>query len=117
MTHVAEAMIPITMFLMAGAITIAIIVQRYFKRKLESQEILAAIEKGVEVKFPETRGNRLLYGLIWLSIGIVMTLAMFMVIPDDAPSGLWVWGLIPVAVGGSYLIVDRVEKQNETANK
>jgi hypothetical protein len=112
MNQVAEAMIPITMFLVAGLVTVAVIVQRYFKRKLESQEILAAIEKGVEVKFPEPRGNRLLTGLIWLSTGIVMTLAMFMVLPDDAPSGLWVWGLIPVAVGASYLYVQHSEKKD-----
>lgn len=108
-----EAFIPISMFLVVGAVIIAAFVFKYFKRKLESQEILAAIEKGVEVKFPERKGNRLLPGLIWLSTGIVFTLAMAVIIPDDAPSGIWIWGLAPVAVGASYLIVHQMESKKD----
>ena len=106
-----EAFIPITMFLVFGAVAIVAMLLKNQKRKVESTEILAAIEKGVDVKFPDANKNRLLPGLIWLFVGIIMTLGMAMAIPDDAPSGMWVWGLIPAAVGAAYLIVYRVEDQ------
>ncbi|NQV41123.1 MAG: hypothetical protein HQ506_02110 [Candidatus Marinimicrobia bacterium] len=106
-----EAFIPITMFLVFGAVAIVAMFLKNQKRKVESVEILAAIEKGVDVKFPDVNKNRLLPGLIWLFVGIIMTLGMAMAIPDDAPSGMWVWGLIPAAVGAAYLIVYRVEDQ------
>ena len=106
-----EAFIPITMFLVFGAVAIVAMFLKNQKRKVESAEILAAIEKGVDVKFPDVNKNRLLPGLIWLFVGIIMTLGMAMAIPDDAPSGMWVWGLIPAAVGAAYLIVYRVEDQ------
>ncbi len=106
-----DAFIPITMFLVFGAVAIVAMFLKNQKRKVESTEILAAIEKGVDVKFPDVNKNRLLPGLIWLFVGIIMTLGMAMAIPDDAPSGMWVWGLIPAAVGAAYLIVYRVEDQ------
>ena len=106
-----EEMIPISMFLSAAAIIIVALFLKLQKRKIESTEILAAIEKGVEVKFPDVNRNRLLPGLIWLFLGIIMTLGMALAIPEDAPSGMWVWGLIPAAVGAAYLIVSRIDEQ------
>jgi len=106
-----EALIPISMFLSIAAVIIVALILKFQKRKVESNEILAAIEKGVEIKFPDQSKNRLFPGLIWLFIGIVITLAMALAMPDDVPSGMWVWGLIPVAVGAAYLIVYRVEQQ------
>lgn len=111
MDSAMEAFIPITLFLVAGGVAIAAMILRNQKRKIESTEILAAIEKGVEVKFPDINKNRLLPGLVWLFLGFIMTLGMALAIPDDAPSGMWVWGLIPAAVGAAYLIVYRVEQQ------
>ncbi len=108
-----EQFIPITLFLVVGAVIIASFVLQYHRRRLESLEIVAAIEKGVEVKFPERKRNRLLPGLIWTLMGIVMTLAMAMVIPDDAPSGMWIWGLAPVAVGVAYLTVYKLEDSKD----
>ncbi|MBT3252750.1 MAG: hypothetical protein HN995_01070 [Candidatus Marinimicrobia bacterium] len=106
-----DAFIPITMFLSFAAVAIAAMILKNQRRKIESSEILAAIEKGVEVKFPEVNRNRLLPGLVWLFLGIVMTLGMALAIPNDAPAGMWVWGLIPVAVGAAYLIVYRIDEQ------
>jgi len=111
-----EAFIPITMFLVLGCIVIGAMILKYHKRKLESQEILAAIEKGVDVKFPETKTSRLLPGLIWLLTGLVMTFALMMVIPEHAPNGIWIWGLTPVAVGASFLIVHRIESQENDSD-
>ena len=111
MNTAMEAFIPIAMFLVVGAVAIAAMILKNQKRKIESTEILAAIEKGVDVKFPDVNKNRLLPGLIWLFLGIIMTLGMALAIPDDAPSGMWVWGLIPAAVGAAYLIVYRIDQQ------
>lgn len=106
-----EEMIPISMFVSTAAIIIVTLYLKLQKRKVESVEILAAIEKGIEVKFPEEKKGRLLPGLIWLFLGIIMTLGMAVATPADAPSGMWVWGLIPAAVGAAYLIVYRIEQQ------
>lgn len=111
MSSTAEALIPISMFLSAAAVIIVAMFIKLQKRKVESTEILAAIEKGVDIKFPDQSKNRLLPGLMWLLIGIVMTTAMALAIPDTAPQGVWAWGLIPVAVGAAYLIVYRIEQQ------
>ena len=43
-------------------------------------------------------------GLIWLAIGIPLTLGLMMT-GDDAP---WVFGLIPVFIGGAYLLVMKI---------
>jgi multisubunit Na+/H+ antiporter MnhB subunit len=112
-----EEFIPIVLFLVVGAITIVALIMRYYKRQLESQEIIAAIEKGVDVKFPEKKQNRLLPGLIWTFSGIVMTLAMARVVPEDAPAGIWIWGLVPVAVGASFLIVYKLQDSKEESSE
>ncbi len=104
-----DIMVPITLFIVAGAIIITSLILRYQKRKVESQEILAAIEKGIEVKFPEEKSNRLLPGLIWLLLGIVLSFAL--AVAPDIDAGVWVWGLLPVAVGAAFLIVYRIEEQ------
>ncbi|NQV16392.1 hypothetical protein HQ531_13100 [bacterium] len=112
--HIIEALIPISLFLVTGAIIITTLVLRLQKRKVESQEILAAIEKGVDVKFPEqAEKNRLLPGLVWTLVGIVATLAMFAMSPQEIHRGVWIWGLVPVAVGIANLIVYKMENQQE----
>lgn len=114
MNHAAEALIPITMFLCTGGIVIAVLYFRMRNRQLLSDEIKLAIEKGVDVPFPEPKKNRLLLpGLIWTLVGFVSTLGMYMTVPMDAPSGVWVWGLLPVAIGVGFLIVHFLEKQEK----
>jgi len=117
MATAMEAFIPISMFVVSGVVIIAILFMRVQMRKVESTEILAAIEKGVDVQFPKVDKNRLLPGLIWLFIGIIVTVGMAWAIPDDAPSGMWVWGLVPAAVGAAYLIVYRVDQQKEDSEE
>ncbi len=108
-----EAYIPISMFIMIGLAVIAAIIVGYQKRRLESQEIIAAIEKGVEIQFPERKRNRLLPGLIWTLVGVVGALGMAFAVPEDAPAGTWIWGLVPVAIGISYLIVYYLEQKGK----
>ena len=51
-------------------------------------------------------------GLIWVAIGIPLTLGLAMT-GGDAP---WVFGLIPVFIGGAYLIVMKItlDKKEES---
>ena len=113
MDHNIAFLMPITMFLTIGAIIIIALFIRLQRRRVESKEILAAIEKGVEVKLPERLENRLLPGLIWTFVGIIATIALAVMSPDQVPSGVWIWGLVPVAVGVSYLIVYRIEGKRD----
>ena len=81
----------------------------YKKRQAQSREILAAIEKGIEIPFPPpaTRNYHNL-GLIWSAVGIALTIAIFV------SSQVWagaVWGLLPLAVGIAFLIIARGEKK------
>lgn len=100
------------MFLCTGGVIIAVLYFRMRGRQLLSEEIKLAIEKGVDVPFPEPKKNRLLLpGIIWTLVGMIATLGIAFSIPSDAPSGVWVWGLIPVAIGAGYLIVHSVEKK------
>jgi hypothetical protein len=116
MNYAAEAFIPITMFLVIGVVIIAVLYFRMRGRQLLSEEIKLAIEKGVDVPFPEPKKNRLLLpGIIWTLVGVVSTLGMFVTIPMDAPSGTWVWGLLPVAIGVGFLIVHFMEKKEAGA--
>lgn len=115
--HVFDTLIPITLFLVTGVVIVTTLVLRFQKRKVESQEILAAIEKGVEVKFPEQGGkSRLLPGLIWTLVGIVVTIALAASVTADIHEGGWVWGLVPVAVGAANLIVYKLEIKNDQDN-
>ena len=43
-------------------------------------------------------------GLIWLAVGIPLTMGLAMT-NDDVP---WVFGLIPVFIGGAYLILMKI---------
>ncbi|UCD38799.1 MAG: hypothetical protein JSW54_04790, partial [Fidelibacterota bacterium] len=48
----------------------------YRKRQAQSKEILAAIEKGIEVPFPPpVKRDYLKLGLVWTFVGIAFTLA------------------------------------------
>lgn len=116
-----EEMIPITMFIMTGLAVMAFFIISYFKRKLQSQEIIAAIEHGADVPFPEPRQKSyLLPGVIWTLIGLISAIAMLVSTPSQIPAGVWVWGLLPCAVGVGYLVAfyfQQKEKAEEEAKE
>ncbi|MCF7808812.1 MAG: DUF6249 domain-containing protein [Candidatus Marinimicrobia bacterium] len=113
-SHAAEVLVPITMFLILGVVVIGVLYFRMRNRQLLSDEIKLAIEKGVDVPFPEPKKNRLLLpGIIWTLVGVVSTIGMYVTIPMDAPAGTWVWGLLPVAIGVGFLIVHFIEKKEK----
>lgn len=98
----------IAVFGTGGIVFIAIIVSHYRQRQLRSTEILAAIEKGIEVPFPPLRvRNYRHYGLIWTSVGVALVIALAV----GAELKAAVWGLLPVGLGVAYLLIARGEKK------
>jgi hypothetical protein len=81
--------------------------------QLHHSERMAAIEKGVDVpplppeffadyrRRPRTPSDYLRRGLVWLLLGVALTIALF----ESRDFELsWTWGLLPIAVGTAYLI-------------
>ena len=106
--------IAIVMFL-GGTVAVVIFAfyYDYKKRQLQSQEILAAIEKGIEVPFPPAKPkscrNR---GLIWSAVGIALFVAIW--VSSGEFTGA-VWGVVPLAVGIAFLLIAYFEKKEKGA--
>ena len=83
----------------------------YLKRQSQSREILAAIEKGIEVPFPPPRKyNRRSQGIFWIAIGLALTIAL------GVSTGNWriaVWGLLPLAAGVAAFLISKGEKSDD----
>jgi hypothetical protein len=95
-----------------GGTTLIIFVVLYYnykKRQTQSQEILAAIEKGIEVPFPPpVKRDYLRLGIIWTFVGIAFTLALwFSARVMEAAA----WGLLPLAVGLAFLLIGYLERK------
>ena len=94
----------------ATAGIIAIIVSNYRQRQLRSTEILAAIEKGIEVPFPPPKvRNYRNYGLIWTSFGVALIIALAVAVNLKVA----VWGLLPLGLGVAYLLIARGENKED----
>ncbi len=91
----------------AAVILVFLIVYNYKKRQLQGQEILAAIEKGIEVPFPPPmKRNYLNLGLVWTFVGVAFTLALwFSARVMEAAA----WGFLPIAVGVAFLLIALIE--------
>ena len=108
-----ETLIPLfgIVFALGGTVAVVAIALyfNYKKRQAQSQEILAAIEKGMDIPFPEPRArNYRAQGLIWTAVGIALTIAI------GVSSQVWagaVWGLLPLAVGVAFLLIARREEK------
>ncbi len=83
----------------------------YRRRQLMSAEILAAIEKGIdvpmvqEVKKPKNLKHR---GILWSAIGVAI---FFVALLASHEIEIAAWGLLPFAVGVAYLFIARDEEQ------
>jgi len=89
------------------AIIAFIVIYLYKTRQLRSQEILAAIEKGIEVPFPPPKQrNYLNLGLIWTLVGVAFTLALWYSAKVMEAAA---WGFLPVAVGVAFLLIALIE--------
>jgi hypothetical protein len=109
-------LIPVVAIVLGLGLGMLKIYLEYRKRRelmqLHHAERMAAIDKGIELpslppeffqeyrKAPATVLTYLRRGLMWLLIGIAVTVAMFSGHNTKEP---W-WGLVPVAVGVAYLL-------------
>ena len=76
----------------------------YRKRVLAGQEIMAAIEKGIDVPFP-SQAPTLNYrnrGILWTSMGLAAVLALGAMSRQIAVASM---GLIPTAYGVASLLI------------
>ena len=100
----------------AAVIIILYIVYQHKQRQIQSQEILAAIEKGIEVPFPPPKvKNYRNQGLVWTSLGIALVITMAVgAIFKGAVWALLPLGLgvaFPLGLGVAYLLIARGEKK------
>ncbi|UCH09677.1 MAG: hypothetical protein JSU61_10705 [Fidelibacterota bacterium] len=96
--------------IIGGAVIIFLVLYyNHRKRQVQSKEILAAIEKGIEVPFPPpVKRDYLRLGIIWTFIGIAFTLAMwFSTYQMEATA----WGFLPLAMGLAFLLIGYVERK------
>jgi hypothetical protein len=108
----------LTVVLTLGTVMLAIYLG-YRKKKemftLYHQERMAAIEKGIEVPpIPDAffmnpanqgTGRDLLKGLVWLFVGVGLTVALY----HEGEKKEALFGLIPAGIGLAYLIYYAVE--------
>lgn len=98
------------------AIIAFIVIYLYKARQLRSQEIIAAMEKGIEVPFPPPKEprkrNYLNLGIVWTLVGTVIAVAMGL--STGSAIGL-TWGLLPVAVGIAFLLIALIERKKKAS--
>ncbi len=117
-----ELWIPIVAIIFSVGGTLAVIVFAFYfdyrKRQSQSQEVLAAIEKGIEVPFPPPKEprkrNYLNLGLIWSLVGIALFFAIWVSSKELAGA---VWGLLPLALGIAFLLIAYFEKKGKRGEK
>lgn len=110
-------LIPVIAIISSFVFTLGIVVAGlYFgnqKRKLQHKEILAAIEKGMDIPLPRPKEKDYrTQGIVFTMTGVVLALALWA--STGSIIGL-LWGLIPLALGVAYLLIAR-GKQNQDEN-
>ena len=87
----------------AGLIAWALFLN-YRKRVLTGKEVIAAIEKGIDVPFP-SQAPTLNYrnrGIVWTSMGLALVLVLW---ASSGEYSVASFGLIPTAVGVANLLI------------
>jgi hypothetical protein len=127
--HILPLMIPIVAIIMGVGVAMLSIWTDYRRKsemfELHHKERLLAIERGMEVpslpaeffkgssdKFVASPNDRLRHGLIWLLVGVALTMAL--VLNSSLESAAW--GLLPVAVGLANLIYYATVARNQPSN-
>ena len=100
----------------AGVILVFLIIYNYRKRQLQGQEIMAAIEKGIEVPFPPPKEpkkrNYLNLGLVWTFVGVAFTLALWFSARIMEAAA---WGFLPIALGVAFLLIGYLERRKKAS--
>lgn len=80
----------------------------YRKRKLLSEEIRLAIEKGQPYELPKREVNFYLHGILWTIVGILVFISLLLITGDV---GLSILGLLPAAAGVAFLAFHKKSTQ------
>lgn len=96
----------------AAVVLVFLIIHNYKKRQIQSREILAAIEKGIEVPFPPPlKRSYLNQGIIWTFVGVAFTVALWF---SARAMEAAVWGFLPIALGLAFLLIALIEGKKES---
>lgn len=82
----------------------------YRKRKLLSEEIRFAIEKGQPYELPKREVNYYLHGILWTIVGVLAFIAILLTTRNF---GLSILGLLPAALGVAFLAVYKKTKREQ----
>jgi len=92
------------------SIVVAALLISLQRRRHLSNEILAAIEKGIDVPLPRQKERNYVHlGLIFTLVGVVFALAMWV----SAGYIGFLWGLLPFGLGIAFLLIAKSEKKKE----
>ena len=97
------------------AIIYLVVTSIYHRRKLEHEEIMLAIEKGVDVPF-KSRGERnpFTWSFFFIAFGLALVIGMFFTGTSE-----WVfWAFLPILIGAGMLaahfLFKKQKKKDET---
>ena len=112
-------LIPIVLGTVSMMMTLGIVLGAFYfsykKRQQAHLEILAAIEKGIDVPLQrvQSESNYRTRGYLWTSLGIALTLAIYFSSDDFGAAS---WGLIPTAAGIAFLLIARGDSDKDPAS-
>ncbi len=87
----------------------------YKEKQLHHEQVLAAIEKGAEVPLPPPKvRNYRNQGLVWFFLGIAFLIAIWI---SSETIEAAIWGLVPIAIGISLLLIHKYENRNTAPKK
>ena len=109
----AETMMMGVAYVLIAVLIVTALYFVYRKRKLLSEEIRLAIEKGQPYDFPKREVNFYLHGILWTIVGVLAFIALLFTTGDV---GLSILGLLPAAAGVAFLAVHKKSagKKEET---
>ncbi|MEE9466204.1 MAG: DUF6249 domain-containing protein [Candidatus Neomarinimicrobiota bacterium] len=109
MLNESPFMIVAVVWLFVFGIIAILVFFHYKRRQLQSEEIMAAIEKGIEVPFPpQKKPNRITHGIFWTIMGLALLVVL------AVSTRAWeaaIWGLIPIAVGFAVLLSEFFDRK------
>ncbi|UCD37962.1 MAG: hypothetical protein JSW54_00295 [Fidelibacterota bacterium] len=98
----AETMMMGIAYILIAVLIVAALYFVYRKRKLLSEEIRLAIEKGQPYELPKREVNYYLHGILWTIVGVLAFIAILL---TTSNFGLSILGLLPSAAGVAFLAV------------